>query len=126
RRLRRRSGALHQRPSGRNRPVMLRLSGRGRFGYKPGLLPGHTPSRSRPAGIAGKMFDSASPVAARRMTTGLLLIMAIAAGVSVANLYYNQPMLGLIAHDLGTAIPVGLVAMATQLGYALGLVLLVP
>lgn len=60
------------------------------------------------------------------MTTGLLLVMAIAAGVSVANLYYNQPMLALIAHDLGTAIPVGLVAMATQLGYALGLVLLVP
>lgn len=51
--------------------------------------------------------------------------MAGAAGIAVANIYYNQPMLAIIEQDLPgpftSAIP-----MATQLGYALGLFLLVP
>ncbi|QZP07627.1 MFS transporter [Caenibius sp. WL] len=51
--------------------------------------------------------------------------MAGAAGIAVANIYYNQPMLAIIEQDLPgpftSAIPT-----ATQLGYALGLFLLVP
>ena len=66
------------------------------------------------------------PTADRVLTRGLLLVMAIATGCAVANLYYNQPMLGLIGRDLGHGADVGLVAMATQLGYAGGIVLLVP
>ncbi|MDE1916797.1 MAG: MFS transporter [Sphingomonadales bacterium] len=51
--------------------------------------------------------------------------MAAATGLAVANIYYNQPMLGLIEADLpGTA--AGFVPTVTQLGYALGLFLLVP
>jgi predicted MFS family arabinose efflux permease len=53
--------------------------------------------------------------------------MAIAGGASVANLYYAQPLLDVIAHSLGVSIEAaGLIVTFTQLGYLLGIVALVP
>lgn len=51
--------------------------------------------------------------------------MAAATGMAVANIYYNQPMLGLVEHDMPGRLS-ALLPMVTQLGYALGLVLVVP
>ena len=57
----------------------------------------------------------------------LILIMAIACGITIANLYYNQPLLVLLATDFNTsAHTVGLIPTLTQIGYALGILLLVP
>lgn len=59
-----------------------------------------------------------------RVTT---LIFAVAAGLSVANIYYAQPLLDSIAQDFGIApAAIGLVVTLTQAGYALGLVFIVP
>jgi predicted MFS family arabinose efflux permease len=51
--------------------------------------------------------------------------MAAAAGVAVANIYYNQPMLGIMEKDLPGSVT-SFVPTVTQLGYAAGLFLLVP
>lgn len=56
-----------------------------------------------------------------------MLVMAIASGVAAASIYINQPLLGMLERDFpGHLALVRLVSTATQLGYALGLVLLVP
>ena len=57
----------------------------------------------------------------------ILWTLAIVAGISVANLYYNQPLLNVIRHELGVSeFKTNLIAMITQVGYALGLLFIVP
>jgi predicted MFS family arabinose efflux permease len=57
----------------------------------------------------------------------LTLLFAIAGGAAVGNLYWAQPLLDFIARDLRTDTAVaGALVTATQLGYALGVLLLVP
>ena len=57
----------------------------------------------------------------------ILWTLAIVAGVSVANLYYNQPLLNVIRHELGVSeFKTNLIAMITQVGYAIGLLFIVP
>jgi predicted MFS family arabinose efflux permease len=63
----------------------------------------------------------------RRSLRLLTVVLAFACGLSVANLYYAQPLLALIAHDLQTGQgSAALIVTMTQLGYAAGLVLLLP
>ena len=57
---------------------------------------------------------------------GLTFGMAAAAGIAVANIYYNQPMLGIIEQDFAGSGATALIPTATQLGYAISLFLLLP
>ena len=57
----------------------------------------------------------------------LLLLFAVGAGLAAATLYYAQPMLGLLGEEFrATPAAIGLVPTLTQLGYALGILLLAP
>lgn len=57
----------------------------------------------------------------------VVLVMALASGVVVANSYYAQPVVETIADDLhASTAHIGLIVTASQLGYAVGLALLVP
>jgi predicted MFS family arabinose efflux permease len=61
------------------------------------------------------------------LSRGLVRLLAVACGVTIANIYYAQPLLHTIARGLGTSqASAGLVVTATQLGYAAGLLLVVP
>ena len=57
----------------------------------------------------------------------ILLMMAVMAGFTVANLYYNQPLLDMICLETGiTQVEANLITVMTQIGYALGLLFVVP
>ncbi len=57
----------------------------------------------------------------------ILFAMAIIGGLTVANLYYNQPLLEAMRQALGcTELQANLITFITQLGYASGLVFIVP
>ena len=57
----------------------------------------------------------------------VMLVLAFACGASVANLYYAQPLLGLIRSSFGiSGGTAALVVTVTQVGYAAGLALLLP
>jgi predicted MFS family arabinose efflux permease len=65
--------------------------------------------------------------AGRGISSRLLVTMAVASGVSVANLYYLQPLLA----DMGrtfrvSALGMGFAAMLAQVGFAVGVLLFVP
>lgn len=68
--------------------------------------------------------ETMKPTAMRR---SLVLLFAIASGLSVANVYYAQPLLDMLARDFAISqAAVGGVVTATQVGCALALLLLVP
>ncbi|MET3918250.1 putative MFS family arabinose efflux permease [Variovorax sp. OAS795] len=70
--------------------------------------------------------EGAAP-AARDLPASLVLLLATGAGLSVASLYYAQPMLGVLGADIGASgRAVGFIPTLTQLGYALGILLLAP
>jgi len=57
----------------------------------------------------------------------LVLLMATSAGIAVANIYYNQPILKDIAAEFGaTEAQAGMIPMLSQIGYGLGLFFITP
>ena len=61
------------------------------------------------------------------LPASILWTLAIVAGISVANLYYNQPLLNMIRQELGVSeFKTNLIAMVTQIGYAIGLLFIIP
>ncbi|MGY0392652.1 MFS transporter [Bizionia sp. KMM 8389] len=61
------------------------------------------------------------------LSNSVLYLMSISAGLVVANLYYNQPLLHLISVTFNvTEAAVSNVALFTQLGYAFGLLFIIP
>lgn len=73
------------------------------------------------------LASSATAGPVPQMARGLILLFAFSCGAIVANLYYAQPIIALIAPDLhmsgGMA---SLIVSLTQIGYAAGLFFLVP
>lgn len=67
--------------------------------------------------------DTAHPT----LTRGLVLLLMAAVGIIVANLYYAQPITAMISQALGLdPSAAGLVVTLTQIGYGLGVLLIVP
>lgn len=61
------------------------------------------------------------------ISAGMVRLLATAAGLIVANLYYAQTLVGPISTATGLSPEAaGLIVTLTQLGYALGLLFIVP
>jgi predicted MFS family arabinose efflux permease len=74
----------------------------------------------------GDVAGDGGPLRGRALRL-VMLVLAFACGASVANLYYAQPLLGLIRQTFGVSAGTSaLVVTVTQVGYALGLALLLP
>jgi predicted MFS family arabinose efflux permease len=66
-------------------------------------------------------------MATQRLERSLVLVMAVATGVAVASNYYAQPLLPVMRHDLQLSPTVaGLIVTVAQVGYAAGLLFLLP
>jgi len=62
-----------------------------------------------------------------KLTNSVLYLMSTSAGLIVANLYYNQPLLHQMAVTFNVSdAAVSNVALSTQLGYAFGLLFIIP
>src|ERR1700761_1700755 len=87
----------------------------------PATHPEPTPAPSKPS-------DPSRPTPSAPPALGAItFVLAAACGLAVANIYYAQPLLGLLARSFGTSDgAVTVVVTVTQIGYAAGLFLLLP
>ena len=82
------------------------------------------PHSSREGSFKGAEYsgEASSP-----LTRATIFLFAVASGLAVANVYFAHPLLDVMADDLKLSrTAAGLIVGATQLGYGLGLILLVP
>lgn len=79
------------------------------------------------ASLTASLNQSNTVAQPTHISRSLVLLFAIASGLSVANVYYAQPLLDALAQDFHIShAAVGGVVTATQIGCALALILLVP
>jgi predicted MFS family arabinose efflux permease len=79
----------------------------------------NSPTTYADAARASSAPDGISP--------GLVLLFAVACGLAVGNIYYAQPLLETLGRDFHASHSlVGLIVTMTQIGYATGLLLIVP
>lgn len=72
-------------------------------------------------------MNSNNNVDKQNLSKSTLWLMTIGAGLVVANNYYSQPLLGMIARDIGASEEAtSRIFMITQIGYAIGLLLILP
>ncbi len=82
------------------------------------------PPRSNPESAAERLTLTVSE---NSLTQTMTLLFAITCGLAVANVYFAQPLLNAMASSLAVSPgAIGIVVTATQLGYAAGLLLIVP
>jgi predicted MFS family arabinose efflux permease len=68
-----------------------------------------------------------TPKHAPDISSGMVRLLAVAAGLIVANLYYAQTLVGPISAATGLSTEAaGLIVTLTQVGYAVGLLFIVP
>lgn len=86
-----------------------------------------TMAEAGPAQGDHKTHNSPGDTTASALSPAAVLLFAVACGLSVANIYFAQPLLDTMAQDLSiTPAVIGGVVTLTQIGYAFGLVLIVP
>src|ERR1700743_740871 len=72
-------------------------------------------------------ITSDSPFESEQVSGWIVLLLAVACGLLVANLYYAQPLVGPISRELGLSPPAaGFIVTMGKLGYGAGLLLIVP
>lgn len=85
--------------------------------------PVRQPSPTAPAGTGGHPGIDGST----GLSPSLTFLFSITCALAVANIYFAQPLLDSMARSLGVASSrIGVVVTATQVGYALGLLFIVP
>ncbi|WP_459500222.1 MFS transporter [Bacillus sp. C1] len=73
------------------------------------------------------MSNVKSKIIDKEISAGLTILLAAASGIIVANLYYAQPLVGVISSAIGLSTSsAGLIVTLTQIGYVIGLLFLVP
>ncbi|MBP2171403.1 putative MFS family arabinose efflux permease [Erwinia toletana] len=71
--------------------------------------------------------DKDAARAGQALSTKIVFLLAAGAGLSVASIYYSQPMLSIIGGAFHSNVSdTGMVPTLTQIGYALGILLLAP
>ena len=114
-------------------PVLLRHAGRPAMlvplfiGHDLHALPPENRNPSLTSGAPPRRRAAEHRVSGAAMSAFLTALIAVAGGAVVANLYYAQPLIALIGPAIGLGpSATSLIVTVTQVGYTVGLVLLVP